>query len=146
MTNQERAVQVWDRACAEYFGCPVSDAVGPTHRKYQKATKVIAAYGKEQFRAVVDKFQEWSDVAFYPGPNENPHFQAGYMEAVHEVGRIAYRLLAEQGEEVSHLKEVCRYCGAVIMECCGSGPTEIRYGVCDRCASGPKKPAEKEKV
>ena len=47
---------------------------------------------------------------------------------------------------MSHLKEVCRYCGAIIMECRGSGPAEVRYGVCDKCASGPKKQVVKEKV
>lgn len=41
---------------------------------------------------------------------------------------------------MSHLKEVCRYCGAIIMEFRGSGPTEIRYGVCDKCASSNRKP------
>ena len=40
---------------------------------------------------------------------------------------------------MSHPKEVCRYCGAVIMECRCPGPKEIRYGVCDRCASGNRK-------
>ena len=58
----------------------------------------VSVQGAERrgYRAGIDKFRDWSDVAFYPGPNENPDFQAGFMEAVHEVGRIAYRLLAEQ--------------------------------------------------
>ena len=46
---------------------------------------------------------------------------------------------------MSHYKELCRCCGKVIMECRCPGPKELRYGVCDKCASGPKK-AEKEKV
>ena len=46
---------------------------------------------------------------------------------------------------MNHYKEVCQYCGAVIMECRCPGPKEIRYGVCDRCATGPKKPVGKEK-
>jgi len=37
---------------------------------------------------------------------------------------------------MTHYKEVCRYCGAIIMQCRCPGPKEIRYGVCDNCASG----------
>ena len=89
MNDQDRAAQVLSTFPLFVFKLFTQD-------ERQDAISTIAAYGKEQFRAGVDKFQEWSDVAFYPGPNENPHFQLGYMEAVHEVGRIAYRLLAEQ--------------------------------------------------
>ena len=98
MTDQDRAAQAWDvweRAWVTW-----NEAANKADPECNtKAVEILATYGQEQFRAGVDKFQEWSDVAFYPGPNENPHFQAGYMEAVHEVGRIAYRLLAEQEEK-----------------------------------------------
>jgi len=65
----------------------------------EKSDPKLQPMYKVGYRAGVEKFQDWSDVAFYPGPNENPDFQAGFMEAIHEVGRIAYRLLAEQGKK-----------------------------------------------
>jgi len=89
MNDQDRAAQVWNEAKIEH-----TKYIGLARNR--NAAAIIAAYGQEQFRAGIDEFREWSDVAFYPGPNENPDFQAGFMEAVHEVGRIAYRLLAEQ--------------------------------------------------
>jgi hypothetical protein len=52
----------------------------------------------EDFEAaelIVKRMEEWAFVAFYPGPNENPHFQAGYMEAVGEAGAVLSRLQRE---------------------------------------------------
>ena len=54
---------------------------------------------KVGYRAGLEKLLEWDAIAFYPGPNENPSYQAGYMGGIHEAARIARRLLAEQEEE-----------------------------------------------
>ena len=43
--------------------------------------------------AALRDIEQWTQVAFYPGPNENPHFQAGFQEAVGVAGGIVARLL-----------------------------------------------------
>ena len=101
--DQDRAAQVWEQLQAIKAALAMEDYEKGRGWKTE-SIEVLTAYGQEirqeQFRAGVEKFIEWSYVAFYPGPNKNPHFQAGFMEAVHEVGKLAHRLLTEQEKKV----------------------------------------------
>ena len=45
---------------------------------------------------IAEKILAWTYVAHYPGPNENEHFQAGYMECVHKMQGIVQRLIKEE--------------------------------------------------
>ena len=55
---------------------------------------------REKLIGVLEDLSEWGQVAFYPGPNEDPSFQSGYMTAVHDAERQINRKLAEVKEKV----------------------------------------------
>ena len=50
---------------------------------------------REKLIGSLEKLSVWGRVAFYPGPNEDPSFQAGYMTAIHDAERQINRKLAE---------------------------------------------------
>ena len=55
---------------------------------------------REKLIGSLEKLSVWGRVAFYPGPNEDPSFQAGYMTAIHDAERQINRKLAEAKEKL----------------------------------------------